>query len=476
MKQMIVVLIGVATLPLLLVSTEPSYSAPGNPNLASPTAPAQLQNDMRWLGVESCRPCHKEGGDEAPKKHDRIQLTEYTIWSTKDKHSQAFAVLDNDRSKRMGEMLGLDPKTDPACLSCHSLSHPTIPTSDDAKMDEVSCEACHGPASGYGLEHTVSDWQSRGWDEREALGMKNVFDAVGRAKQCASCHVGNVAEGKVLLHSFYAAGHPPLPGLEIDTFSQAMPRHWNPRSVEHRGQLIFVGALATLAESMTFVADSVAAGSWPDYASFDCASCHHDLRIDSWRRARGYAGGVPGRPQPRTWVNPIASVAAELLGGRAPQRLATMQKNLREALDLRPFGEPQAVRTAAQGFAEWAHGAARELAGREIEPLMEQGLAALCNLEDADRLDFDSARQVAWAIDSLVKLLDVSQKRGEIDAVLKQLAGTLRLELPAGRDVSILDRLPGNLNAISLYEDAVDGEAGSARFAKQLQRLAELLD
>src|SRR5205085_7444380 len=47
-----------------------------------------------------------------------------------------------------------------------------------------------------------------------------------RAALCASCHVGNAAEGKFVTHAMYAAGHPLLPSLEVATFSDEMPRHW----------------------------------------------------------------------------------------------------------------------------------------------------------------------------------------------------------------------------------------------------------
>ena len=56
--------------------------------------------------------------------------------------------------------------------------------------------------------------------------MTDLWDPVKRATKCASCHIGNPGEQKVVTHAMYAAGHPPLPGLETATFSDAMPRHW----------------------------------------------------------------------------------------------------------------------------------------------------------------------------------------------------------------------------------------------------------
>src|SRR5947209_10193839 len=62
--------------------------------------------------------------------------------------------------------------------------------------------------------------------KEEQYRMADLWDPGKRSKTCASCHVGNSDEGKVVTHAMYAAGHPPLPGVEISTFSDAMPRHW----------------------------------------------------------------------------------------------------------------------------------------------------------------------------------------------------------------------------------------------------------
>ena len=58
--------------------------------------------------------------------------------------------------------------------------------------------------------------------------MTDLWDPVTRGKKCVSCHIGNPdpEEEKVVTHAMYAAGHPPLPGIEVATFSDAQPRHW----------------------------------------------------------------------------------------------------------------------------------------------------------------------------------------------------------------------------------------------------------
>ena len=72
-----------------------------------------------------------------------------------------------------------------------------------------------------------------------------------------------------------------------------------------------VSGLVAFRESMKLFADQAAAGEqpdtpkalWPDYARYDCTSCHHDIRADngaSWRQLRRQ-GRVPGRPPAPEW-------------------------------------------------------------------------------------------------------------------------------------------------------------------------------
>ena len=109
---------------------------------------------------------------------------------------------------------------------------------------------------------------------------------------CASCHIGNFAGGKVVTHAMYAAGHPPLPGFEAATFSDAEPRHWenlseklespertsrlNPvpdRDNLEQSQLVVVSGLVSFRESIKLFADQGGGrGQWPDFARFDCYS------------------------------------------------------------------------------------------------------------------------------------------------------------------------------------------------------------
>jgi len=71
-----------------------------------------------------------------------------------------------------------------------------------------------------------ASWRQLAPSAKESLGMYDVRDPHKRAELCTSCHIGSPAEGKVITHTMYAAGHPPLPSFELATFSANLPPHW----------------------------------------------------------------------------------------------------------------------------------------------------------------------------------------------------------------------------------------------------------
>jgi hypothetical protein len=186
----------------------------------------------KFYGVETCKGCHKSKGE---RKDDLVMLTEYETWRTQDKHSVAYAVLEGPRGQRMSQLLGKDGQpfkvTEAAvCLNCHATN---VPEGRQHKpnfslKDGVSCDACHGPAQYWYEDHQLNPlkWRPMSPKEKEAQGMYNVRDPARRARLCLSCHVGSPAEGKVVTHAMYAAGHPPLQGFELASFTERMPPHW----------------------------------------------------------------------------------------------------------------------------------------------------------------------------------------------------------------------------------------------------------
>jgi hypothetical protein len=123
--------------------------------------------------------------------------------------------------------------------------------------------------------------------------MADTKDLQIRAKTCLRCHLGDAT--RVVDHELIAAGHPDL-AFELDTFTAAQPAHHRPMPPAIRVRAWAVGQVVGLAEAMSLIG-AHAAKSWPEFSDLECYQCHHDLRSDSWRIARGYGSRKPGTLQ-----------------------------------------------------------------------------------------------------------------------------------------------------------------------------------
>jgi mono/diheme cytochrome c family protein len=91
-------------------------------------------------------------------------------------------------------------------------------------------------------------------------------------------------------HDIIAAGHPAL-RYEMATFHAWQPKHWRDSESEDKtfyeaqlwlaGQVAATDASLALLESRTANAHSVS--EWPEFAAYNCASCHHNLGLDNSR-------------------------------------------------------------------------------------------------------------------------------------------------------------------------------------------------
>jgi hypothetical protein len=328
-------------------------------------AKGEMWKKGKFDRADRCKSCHTyptqtDIGNEAL---NFVLLTEYATWKTQDKHAQAYAVLRGPRGQQMSKALKMDVMEEKAgCLNCHAMNNlvdqkgQAVPRAKRV-IEGVSCGGCHGPSSGWSKEeggwfkdHGESSWRGLPPKKKELKGMVDVRHPVKRAEICVSCHIGNVSEGKVVTHAMYAAGHPPLPPIEIATFSRNEPQHW--RDMKHvpffqnanatikknyhldsmkfqRTKQALVGSIIALRETMQLIADradmsspeeparvwpellvpenegqdpdpmkvsrQMAEQRWPELAMthFDCFACHHDLRYPGWRQQRGYGYQLP---------------------------------------------------------------------------------------------------------------------------------------------------------------------------------------
>jgi hypothetical protein len=306
-------------------------------------------------GSITCSDCHtqpRRGQVRAGESCDFVLLTEYAVWKLYDKHSQAYAALVGERGRRMADLLHQDVRdARTGCLKCHAMDVPPAQRGEKFRLEDgVSCGGCHGPSRlpdgrGWFRDHTFAAWRDKSPAEKGRLGMWGLRDPAVKAELCLSCHVGNAAEGKIVTHAMFAAGHPPLPPVEIATFARNEPQHWrDSRDVPffhdlpdkdrkrlqsnydlgnadfQRTKLMVVGTVVALRETMRLAVARAGLGGgdpatlwpellmrgegqgagtpsvdaarqrWPEVAMAhsDCFACHHDLANPSPRQQRGY--------------------------------------------------------------------------------------------------------------------------------------------------------------------------------------------
>src|SRR3954468_2424367 len=274
-----------------------SLRAAGAPALVTAVPALPQGGEGNYVGPGSCSAvaCH---GAIRPLAGARILQTEYSTWVAMDRHARATEVLGNTVSQRMGRILGIgNPLQSQKCLACHALDAPASARGRNFASEGVSCEACHGPATGWLGYHVTKDAKH---EESVKRGMYDTKDVVKRTEKCLTCHLGT--SEKFVDHEMIAAGHPDLV-FELEAFSAAMPRHWKetPDTDAFKPVRTFaVGQLVHLRAGLDRVARRVKGPIWPEYAELDCFACHHSLTRpeDSWRQAQGYENRArPGLPQ-----------------------------------------------------------------------------------------------------------------------------------------------------------------------------------
>lgn len=503
----------------------------GAPAPQDPAAPPAANKSLtvRYFLADSCAECHVENKGKKPVPNF-VKHSEYTDWKDHDKHSSAFASLSNETGKRMAANLGTDVTKAKECLNCHApaVNQPVLandPKSPEKRIAEgVSCAACHGPYEEWVDAHKKLEGEEQ-WiarkaeDKRDNFGMTDLRDPAVRAETCASCHVGDVKQGRVVTHQMYAAGHPPLPGLEVATFSEAQPPHWWPmKDVPYLKQtnqelakrfegnkepqkdlinfnvmrkqhykvdefptqhakLVAVGGLVTFREAAKLFADTgdlqgTKSAGLPDFARFDCAACHHELRVSdaSFRQARGYAAD-PGRPPTANWPDVLAFVGIE--AGNKDQvesRTGELEAALKRFRDLaadRPFGDPKATSDEARKLVTWVDGIIREIDAQRLD--RDSAIRMLKRIAKSPVPDHASARQLAWAFRTIYNELDPKPANDkEITETVDSLIKALQIAILPGNKPGTVEReVGGRLDA----DERFDPEA----VARLFDRLNDLL-
>jgi len=397
----------------------------------------------------------------------------------------------NVLSRRICDALGYDvdqpegyQQFAKSCLTCHGGYDPTLgsqPAFEKSKelkdsQPGISCNACHQESAAnademkpWVLLHASLTDQQRKWrllppEAKSAQGMRDLTTTSKQADLCIDCHVGNISKGMFVNHAMYAAGHPPLPNFEMETFCQSMPRHWRTESeqlqafeeanypgkeayftvnfpefttrlaasggsldeVPWDSRRSLVGAIAVRRRIAEMLASAAKSDNlWGDYSFYDCGACHHELRRPSLRQLRGFAG-APGRPRLHEWPDIVLETVAP---NSSP---ATAQKNLLKLVSAVPFGDKLACGTAANELLsamnepvkkiESEFGTRRQHAWLLIERLSRVEADAI--------LDYATGRQVMWsilvAVDDLNRAKNLSQEDATKLRAIKAVTDTWR--------------------------------------------------
>lgn len=396
------------------------FAIQGAPQQQRPAGPVG-----QYVGPGGCAAssCH---GSIRPKTETDVNQDEYSIWILKDRHATAYNVLSNPVSMRIGRILKIaHPNQEPRCLACHSLNPPVQLRAQSFDVDTgVSCENCHGPASGWLGPHTTRNWNH---NQSVALGMIDTRDLIGRTDQCLTCHLGT--QSKFVDHELIAAGHPDLV-FELDSFSAVMPRHWKIDRTKERWQASkawSVGQAEQLKKDMQRLEWRAQSPIWPEYAELDCFACHHALTKpeDSWRQEVGYTGRRAGNVP---WNNSRYAVFRRLVSERSPGDSQQLEQELNsiytQMSDLNP-DRPKIAQSASQAAA-LAGRLAQEYGRQQFDEAFTAKLMRSI-ADDADHISLQgerSAEQAVMAIDSLYTEMaanGAAGNAGEMRAAINRL-------------------------------------------------------
>jgi hypothetical protein len=358
------------------------------------------------LGVASCASgvCH---GVAKPIDGANVLRNEYVTWSHFDPHSGAFRTLRTDESARMAARLGIaDATREPLCLDCHADNVPPGSRGPRFQQDDgVGCEACHGASADWIAGHDDAPRVTHADNVRQ--GLVALERAEVRAGVCAACHVGSPARSAG--HALMAAGHPRLV-FELDTYSELWRtsggREHYRRDADYAQRKTGSDSVATWLAGMTesaargleILADERhSRGLFPDFALFNCYSCHRSMKL---RRLRDTAGLAPGSVRVQDSALAMLAIVLEALEpGRAQAlREATTQLH-RAANEGMPAlrASAAALRAEMPALRRWA--GERRLTAADRDAVLSAILAAA---ERGDFPDYAAAEQAAMAVTLLL--------------------------------------------------------------------------
>jgi hypothetical protein len=375
--------------------------------------------DYKHLGVATCASsvCH---GKLTAQTGRNVALNEYRIWSHDDYHSRAFKDLSNNQSQSIASKLGLaSAATAKICLDCHADNVPAANRGPKFQLsDGIACEACHGGAEKWIETHTQ---KTATHADNLARGMYPSEQPLRRAELCLSCHMGT--KDKFATHMIMGAGHPRLRfELQVFTFNQPAHVQIDADYIQRKGKiddmnLWVTGQLENARRYLELLQtrDTVPDSFLPDFALYDCFSCHHPMDKQRWTRARAGTGILPGTLRLQRSQFLTIQVITEVLAPDALPELAGDTDALMHAgqVDL------ASMRAAAQKLHAWIDShdgwARKQYSADEIARVRK---TVIRYAADDKASDFGAAEQVVMGLDSLSHAAgDYERRKAALDAL-----------------------------------------------------------
>ena len=128
--------------------------------------------ENKYTGVKMCGACHKAEKNGAA----------FVAWE-KSPHAKAFEVLKSKEADEIAKKKGLKkPASEsPECLKCHVTGGGSA--AGAVKEEGVTCEGCHGAASGFLMVHNKKDEASKKKAKDAGLVLSD-----DNGKLCETCH------------------------------------------------------------------------------------------------------------------------------------------------------------------------------------------------------------------------------------------------------------------------------------------------
>ncbi|HSQ54145.1 MAG TPA: multiheme c-type cytochrome [Gemmata sp.] len=407
------------------------------------------------IGISGClaSACHGAPAEQllAGKINGPTWMSSGSCWFAADPHAGTFDLLTDhprrpvrvtagEMMKRLGSPI---PATeDSRCLACHT--NPSLANPDRGeparvlaiRREGIGCEGCHGNAGGWLREHTAGSDRVN----LSASGMTIMTAVPDRAAVCMGCHVGAPRDRgypvRDMNHDMIAAGHPRL-HFDFGESMRRLPRHWDKKKTQtNPAREWLLGRVARAEAACKLLADRAdrAARSdsrtpWPEFAEYNCASCHHAIpdppRVDTLHLEDRRAGTLswqtiwPATTDPRAGRSALAPVLASMRNPGSREHLSELSSQA--AHNLAALKE-KIVNLPDADIEELARSVFQEsLLTTADTDLLGQLLLGLSSLErstprlgaDAVEAAFDQYRQRDWAgvRRSLKDLLPRMQRR-----------------------------------------------------------------